>query len=165
LVQINSFIYGHDCLEDLEEFREDPLLEAALKGEVAAPKTIGDFLRDFEPENIASLNRYLSKMSRDIRTQLIEVLPEEHKPKPSMIIDIDSTDHVQSGEKMEGLAWNYKGNWALDSQVAFDELGLCHGVELRPGNTKPGSQAVSLIEQCFSGSLGAVYREAGFLFN
>lgn len=48
LIQLNSFIYGHDCLDDLEEFRNDPLLEAAMKGEVAAPRTIGDFLRDFE---------------------------------------------------------------------------------------------------------------------
>ena len=48
LIQLNSFIYGHDCLEDLEEFRNDPLLEAALKGEVAAPRTIGDFLRDYD---------------------------------------------------------------------------------------------------------------------
>ena len=44
LIQLNSFIYGHDSLDDLEEFRGDPLLEMALKGEVAAPKTIGDFL-------------------------------------------------------------------------------------------------------------------------
>lgn len=151
LIQLNSFIYGHDCLEDLEEFRDDPLLEAALKGEVAAPRTIGDFLRDFEAGDVEKMNRYLSSMARDVREQLIQVLPDEFKPKKSFVIDIDSTCHEQHGEKMEGLAWNYKNIWGLDSQVAFDEMGLCHGVELRPGNTKPGSQAVSLIEQCFSG--------------
>lgn len=81
LIQLNSFIYGHDCLEDLEEFRNDPLLEAALKGEVVAPRTLGDFLRDFEPEHTGKMNRYLSSMARQIRSQLIQVQPEEFKPK------------------------------------------------------------------------------------
>lgn len=152
LIQLNSFIYGHDSLDDLEEFRDDPLLEAALRGEVPAPRTIGDFLRDFMTENHRSMNQYLSTMSRSIRRQLIEVQPEEHKPKKALSIDVDSTQHEQSGEKIEGCAYNYKNIWGLYSEVAFDELGFCHGVELSPGNTKPGSTCVPLIEQCFSGT-------------
>lgn len=151
LIQLNSFIYGHDCLDDLEEFRGDPLLEEALKGEVIAPRTMGDFLRDFREQNINQLNDYLSSMSRQIRKQLIEVQPIEHKPRVAITIDMDSTSHVQSGEQMEGLAWNYKDEWCLDSQVAFDELGFCHGVQLRSGNTKSGVDAASLIEHCFRG--------------
>src|SRR5271156_817909 len=64
LIQLNSFIYGHDCLDDLEEFREDPLLEEFLKGECAAPKTVGDFLRNFAAENHEKMNRYKSWMAR-----------------------------------------------------------------------------------------------------
>lgn len=151
LIQLNSFIYGHDCLDDLEEFRGDPLLEAVMKGEVSAPRTIGDWLRDFEPENIEEMNKFLSRMSRAIRNLLIEVQPDEHKPNSTMVIDIDSTSHVQHGDKMEGLAYNYKNEWCLDSQVAFDELGFCHGVQLRPGNTKSGVDSPALIEHCFAG--------------
>jgi Transposase DDE domain group 1 len=150
LIQLNSFIYGHDSLDDLEEFREDPLLEAALKGEVPAPKTIGDFLRDFTTDNHRKMNGYLRDMSRAIRKQLIEIQPQEHKPNKAMVIDIDSTSHEQSGEKIEGCAYNYKNIWGLYSEVAFDELGLCHAVQLAPGNTKPGSTCVPLIEHCFS---------------
>lgn len=151
LIQLNSFIYGHDSLDDLEEFRNDPLLEEAMKGEVAAPKTIGDWLRDFTPENHEKMNNYLRDMSRAIRKQLIAIQPEEHKPREAMVIDIDSTSHVQSGSQIEGCAYNYKDEWGLYSEVAFDELGLCHGVELAPGNTKPGSTCVPMIERCFSG--------------
>lgn len=151
LIQVNSFIYGHDCLEDLEEFRNDPLLEAALKGEVAAPRTIGDFLRDFSTENLRKMNEYLSFMARKIRDQLIEVQPDEHKPRRALTIDLDSSAHEQEGKKMEGLDWNYNGIWGLYSEVAYDELGFCHGVRLAPGNTKPGSGAVPLIEHCFFG--------------
>ena len=151
LVQVNSFIYGHDCLDDLEEFRNDPLLEAAMKGEVSAPKTVADFLRDFEREHNDRMNGYLGTMSRAIRKQLIAVQPDEYKPAQALTIDMDSTHHEQQGDKMEGLAWNYKNIWGLYSEVAFDELGLCHGVELAPGNTKPGSTCVPLIEHCFAG--------------
>lgn len=151
LIQLNSFIYGHDCLDDLEEFRDDPLLEAALQGKCVAPRTMGDYLRDFRPENIDKMNGFLSSSSRAIRKQLIEVQPEEHKPSAALTIDMDSTDHEQSGKEMEGLSWNYKGHWGLYSEVAYDELGFCHGVQLAPGNTKPGSTCVPLIEHCFSG--------------
>jgi hypothetical protein len=150
LIQLNSFIYGHDTLDDLEEFRDDPLLEAALKGEVVAPRTMGDFLRDFTPDNHNRMNSYLRDMSRAIRKQLIEIQPKEHKPNSAIVIDMDSTCHEQSGEKIEGCAYNYKNIWGLYSEVAFDELGFCHGVQLAPGNTKPGSTCVPLIEHCFS---------------
>jgi hypothetical protein len=151
LIQLNSFIYGHDSLDDLEEFRDDPLLEEAMQGKVVAPRTMGDYLRDFIAENHLKLNRYLRDSSRAIRRQLIEVQPLEHKPSAAITIDIDSTDHEQSGEKIEGCAYNYKGHWGLYSEVAFDELGFCHGVNLEPGNTKPGSTCVPLIRECFSG--------------
>ena len=151
LIQLNSFIYGHDSLDDLEEFRDEPLLEEIMQGKVAAPKTIGDWLRDFSSENHEKMNEYLRDMSRWIRKMLIQVQPEEHKPNPALTIDIDSTDHEQTGEKIEGCAWNYKDHWGLYSEVAYDELGFCHGVELAPGNTKPGSTCVPMIERCFSG--------------
>ena len=151
LIQLSWFIFGHDCLDDLDEFRDDPLLTAKMNGETAAPRTMGDFLRDFEPSNIQQMNSYLSTSSRAIRKQLIEVLPAEYKPSPDPIIDADSTGLEQEGEKMEGLAWNYKNEWGLYSEVAYDELGFCHYMQLGPGNTKPGSTCVPLIEQCFSG--------------
>ncbi len=33
--------------------------------------------------------------------------------------------------------------------MAFDQFGLCHGIELRPGNTKPGDGAADFIERVF----------------
>lgn len=56
LIQLSSFLYGHDSLDDLEEFQDDPTLEAVMKGETVAPRTMGDFLRDFESGHIEKLN-------------------------------------------------------------------------------------------------------------
>lgn len=88
-------------------------------------------------------------MAHYIQDSLKLTLPEEYKPK-KLIIDIDSTPHVQHAEQMEGLAYNYKNEWCLDSQISYDQLGFCYGFQLRPGNTKSGEDAVALIEQSFS---------------
>lgn len=121
-----------------------------MRGETVAPRTMGDFLRDFEEEHLESLNRYLASMSYRIRKQMMSVLPMEHKPKEAPHLSIDTTPHEQCGEKMEGVAWNYDNKWCLDSQVIFDELGLCYGMQLRPGNTKSGVNSRELIENAFS---------------
>ncbi len=150
LIQVSSFLYGHDSLDDLEEFQEDPGVEAMMRGETAAPRTMGDFLRDFEREHLDKMNQYLANMSYRIRRQMESVLPKEYKPRKAPHLSIDTTPHEQSGRKMEGLAWNYQDRWCLDSQVIFDEMGLCYGFELRPGNTKSGSDGVEMIKRAFS---------------
>lgn len=157
-----SFLYGYDCLEDLDHFRNDPKLSELFGSKTAAARTHGDFLRDFEPEHIEKLSQFLNFMSRHIFVQMQLELPEAFKPK-KLIIDVDSTSHEQHGEKMEGLAFNYKNEWCLDSQVSFNQIGLCHGFQLRPGNTKSGVDADSLIRQSFTDGKTQVERK--FKFN
>ncbi len=148
LTLMAAFLYGYDCLEDLDQFRNDPKLTELFGNETAAARTHGDFLRDFEPEHIQKLNQFLNRMSRYIFEQMQIQLSEEFKPK-NLVIDVDSTSHVQHGEKMEGLAFNYKSEWCLDSQVSFNQIGLCHGFQLRSGNTRSGVDAEALIRQSF----------------
>jgi hypothetical protein len=150
LIQVSSFIYGHDSLDDLEEFQDDPALEAIMRGETVAPRTMGDFLRDFEDEHLTGLSRYLAQMSYRIRRQMTSILPEAHKPASAPHLSIDATSHEQCGQKMEGLAWNYDNKWCLDSQVVFDELGLNFGMQLRAGNTGNSVGGRALIESAFS---------------
>lgn len=138
LIQMASFMRGHDCLADLEEFRKDPMLCEVMKGETVAPRTMGDFLRDFESENLVDFNSFLSLQAKAYRVQLEKMLKKAFKPSLAPHLRIDSTSHVQHGRKMEGLGYNYKDEWCLDSQVIFDELGFCWDLELRPGSTKSG---------------------------
>jgi len=56
LTQLASFLYGHDCIDDLIEFKTDPLLATPMKVETVLPRTMGNFLRDFSTKNISSLN-------------------------------------------------------------------------------------------------------------
>jgi hypothetical protein len=145
---IASHLHEAESLSDIAKIKGDPALEALFDDDVAAARTIGDYLRDFEDEHLSKLNEFLAKMSRSFIGHLKEVQPEEFKPK-DLTVDMDSTSHVHYGETIEGLAYNYKSEWCLESQVAFNSFGFCHGLQLRPGNTKSGVDAVPLIYQSF----------------
>lgn len=150
LIQILSFAYGHDCLDDLDEFRADPHMSALLQGESVSPRTMGDFLRDFEDEHLDKMNRFLATQSKSYRAQLEKMKKKDAKPNLAPHLSIDSTDHVQQGVKMEGVEYNYKGHWCLDSQIIFDELGLAWDFELRSGATKSGDGAPEQIRRAFA---------------
>jgi hypothetical protein len=89
LTLISSFIYGHDCLDDLEWFRKDPYLNEVLDGKVSAPRTMGDYLRDFSEENIEGLNKFLTLQQRTYRKYFKKALEEKYRPGP-LVEDIDS---------------------------------------------------------------------------
>jgi Transposase DDE domain group 1 len=150
VIQLASFMRGHDCLADIEEFRRDPMLMEVLRGDIVSPRTMGDFLRDFELENLTAFNGFLSRQAKSYRMQLNKMLKKQFKPSLAPHLSIDSTAHVQSGVKMEGLAYNYKDEWCLDSQVIFDELGMAWDMELRSGNTKSGVAAGAQIRRVFA---------------
>jgi hypothetical protein len=138
---LSGFWYGHDSLDDLEEFEGDPSVEEKLEG-LPSARAMGDWLRDFSEANREELNRFLTRQALSCRKQLARDEP--------ITIDMDSTAHEQSGQKMEGLEFNYDGKWCLDSLVAFDELGLSYGMDLRPGATFSAQGAPQMIERIFS---------------
>ncbi len=158
LATMAAHLYGYDCLEDLDKFRDEPAIKKLFSDKEIAARTVGDFLRDFDEEHLIKLNNFLNKMARHIMVLFYEQLPEVYKPK-KLIIDVDSTSHVQHGEKMEGLAFNYKSEWCLDSQVSFNQMGLCHGFQLRPGNTRSGVDSEKLIRQSFNDTKTQVQRK------
>ena len=136
-----SFWNGYDCLEDVEKLETKPDLEHRFEG-IPSARAIGDFLRDFSGENHGALNQFLVKQSLAARRGLA--------PDQPIVIDMDSTSHVQSGLKIEGVELNYKQEWCLDSLEAFDELGFCYGFNLRAGSTYSSVGAGDEIKRIFS---------------
>jgi hypothetical protein len=137
-----GFLHGHDSIDDQEEYEDEPGIESVL-GETPKPRAMGDWLRDFLDENRLDLNHFLHNQAMSYRKKIAS--------DQALILDMDSTSHIQHGQKMEGLAWNYKKEWCLDSLVVFDEVGLCHGMELRAGNTFSSQGASALLEKCSRG--------------
>ncbi len=137
MILLCGFWYGHDCLDDLEEFEKDPAVEDKLGG-LATSKTIGNFLRDFTEEHIEKLRRFLARQAFKYRMRI------DGKNK-SITFDQDSTFHEQHGEQMEGVVMTRYGVKGLDSLLTFDERGFCYDMELRSGSTFSANNADSMI--------------------
>lgn len=158
LMVMAGHIHGVDALADLAEIEDDPYLAKLFCDDVAAVRTIGDFLRDFTPVHVEMLNDFLNTMSRTLFSSLQMNLEGSFKPE-DLIIDMDSTYHEHFGEKIEGAAWNYKNEWSIETQVAFSNLGYCHFLQMRPGNTKSGVDAAPAIERIFKDARSQALRK------
>lgn len=141
IILIAGFIKGYDCLEDLEQFQKDPLMLEKF-GEIPTAKAIGDWLRDFELHHIEKLKFFLRHQAQVGRKQI--------NVNSALITDYDSTSHIQYGKKMEGLGYDYDGNWCLSSLMCSDELLLAHAFELRAGNTFSSVGVGKMIGEVFS---------------
>ena len=136
-----SFIVGGECLEDIENLKYDEGFLKVVK-HVNAAQTYGDFLRGFDTEQIKNLNH-----------KLIDIALESRKAcclsKNEIILDIDSTIHIQHGKKMEGLGYDYDNNWGLSSLGVFDQYGYQYWMEVRAGNTYTSEGSLECLEAIF----------------
>ena len=138
---IFSFLCGADCLDDLDWLKLDTAFTKVTSGAIA-PTTAGEFLRSFKLRSIEQLEEVLCELSMKQRSVL--------KPQDKNFeLSIDSTPHVQTGLKMEGLSYDYKNNWGLNSLNAYDQYGFSYGFQLRPGSTYSGNGAGAMIRNIF----------------
>lgn len=151
LLLIASLMSGHDCIDDLEEFDDDDLIESLFKGKLPTAKTMGNFLRRFQVENTQALKLFLTKMGYTLREHSLNVHP--HKGEAVPHFKIDGTAHEQHGKKIEGVGWmttsREKHVFGLASQTVFDELGFCYAAELLPAKHPKGNPA-QLLDQVLS---------------
>jgi Transposase DDE domain group 1 len=136
-----GFWHDYDCLEDIEKLETKPDMSHRFEG-IPTARAIGDYLRDFEGFHLEKTNEYLTKQALAARKIFSPDIP--------LILDMDSTSHVQSGKQIEGLGQNYKGEICLDSLDSFDELGFCYGFRLREGGTFSSVGAGHEINRIFS---------------
>lgn len=138
-----GFWLGADCLADVEKLKHDEFLLTKLGGKIPTARSIGSWLRDFEVENLIKTQSFLATQALSYRKHLRSDTP--------LVLDMDSTSHPQCGKKIEGVAWNYKNEWALDSLSTFCDMGFCFGFSLRGGSTFSSTGAVeqlrSIVEQ------------------
>lgn len=137
LILLAGFWYGADCLDDLEDFEDDPAVEDKLGG-LATSKTIANFLRDFSDEEIESLRKFLT-------TQAFKYRQRVSGKDCAITFDLDSTFHEQCSSKMEGLAMNRDGKIGLDSLLTIDDRGFAYDMDLRSGSTYSSEKSDSMI--------------------
>jgi len=140
---ILAFIAGAECLDDLDDLREDQLFSQLCDGGVAST-TMGKFLRLFRLKEIEQIQNFLPKLCLRLR-QKFSIKDER------IIITMDATGHEQYGRKMEGVEFDgHKKQLGLSSQNAFDQYGFCYGWELRSGATHSSVGATNMIQKIFS---------------
>lgn len=147
VTQVNKFksllfamVLGADSLSDMNYFNKDGFFEALCS--TVASRTMGDFLRSFGNRHIERLQEKLTELAIELRLMLFD--------NNKFILSMDSTPHEHYARQMQGLAFNYKNMWCLDSQNAYDQYGLSYLFDLRPGNTHSGNEAERWVHHVFS---------------
>ena len=133
-----GFLSGAECLEDMDRLGSDPMFRE-VNGTLVGSTSYGDWLRKFSGFHLQRLNQDLCRLAGEF-----------HIRSPSaerLILDIDSTGHEQHGEKMEGLASNYKNEWGLDSLEVFDQKGFLYYLNVREGNAFTAVDAPFVISE------------------
>ena len=136
-----SFAVGNDSLSDLDQINQDKLFREVIGGNCSST-SMGDFLRNFGNRHV---DRFQEKLVESVVELRMALYPNDRK----FIITMDSTPHEHYGKKMEGLAWNYKDMWCLDSQNAYDQYGFSYLFNLRPGNTFSGKESELWVHELF----------------
>lgn len=139
---IFKFICGGDSLDDLDWLRLDTAFKTVISGGIA-PTTAGEFLRSFSTRSIELLEEQLTLIALKLR-QII--FPDDN----DFELSIDSTPHIQTGLKMEGLQYDYKNNWGLNSLNAYDQYGFSYGLQLRPRATHSANGTGAMIRNILS---------------
>jgi hypothetical protein len=94
-----GFLGGAECLEDMDRLRSDPMFRE-VNGPLVGSTSYGDYLRKFTEFHLQRLNQELCRLAGEFHMR--------SDSAERLILDIDSTGHEQHGEKIEGLAYNYK---------------------------------------------------------
>jgi hypothetical protein len=137
-----GFQAGNEHLDDWDDLNKDPGYDA-IQRRCYGSKSLGDYLRSFTGSGLHMLRRELIDLSFNLRSKL----QVNNSP---FILDLDSSSHMQYGKKTEGVEYCYKNFPALDSIVAFDELGLQYWHDVRPGSTYTSNGSGQIIHEIFS---------------
>jgi len=145
---------GGECLEDIEVLRQDEAYMDMLGAErIPDPTTAGDFLRRFD--SAASIHTLMDSINF-VRTRVWK-----HRRRmlgDRALIDMDGSVTPTLGEKKEGMAMSYKGEWGYHPLLI--SLGNTQEVmylQNRAGSVASHENAAVLVDKAI-----AVCREAGF---
>lgn len=143
MLLIASLLSGHDCLDDIEEFRDDELILELFSDQLPTAKSLGNFLRRFSEKNIEALKQFITKMGYTLRDHVKRTYPSKGQSIPHF--KIDGTIHEQHGREMEGCGWITKSErekiYGYASQVVFDEIGFCYAGELLSADHPRGNSS------------------------
>jgi hypothetical protein len=149
-----NLLCNGDCLEDIEQLRNDEVYLDALGAQrIPDPTTAGDFCRRFLPDDVETLMDLIN----EIRSQRVWTKQPAEFFREA-ILDADGTIAETTGECKEGMDMSYKGLWGYHPLV----ISLAHTGEPlylvnRSGNCPSSDQAAAYLDRAID-----LCRTAGF---
>jgi hypothetical protein len=127
---------GGQCIEDLDQLRQDKGLARLLGRSVMASRTAHDFLRRIRYDGLDALATVRRRMMRRLAQQTATT---------TATLDCDASLFVSSGRNAR---MSYKGERGYMPMLAFwEELGVVVHDDFRNGNASPGSEALVFLKQ------------------
>lgn len=137
-----GFIAGLDSIDDVTDLKKDKLFSKLTDG-ACADSTMGDFLRSFSKKEIKLLNEFMLSIAMKLRSLLFS-------NDKFVIYSTDATPNEQTGQKIEGVGWNYKKQWGLDTLGLYDHHGFHYCIDIRYGGTHSCNGVEAMMEPVFS---------------
>jgi hypothetical protein len=149
-----NVLCGGDCLQDLEQLRNDEgYLDALGASRIPDPTTAGDFCRRFESaEQVLTLMEAINR----VRLEVWKQQPPEFFARA--VIDADGTIVPTGAECKQGIDISYNGQWGCHPLV----VSLANTKELlyllnRSGNRPSHEEAAGYLDKSIE-----LCRKAGF---
>jgi hypothetical protein len=138
-----NLLAGGECLEDLEQWRNDEVYLDALGAQrIPDPTTAGDFCRRFDPWRVQVLMRAINDVRLRVWRQQPAAFFEE------AIIEADGTMACTTGECKQGMDISYKGEWGYHPLiVSLANTGEPLFVVNRSGNRPSHEGATAYFDQ------------------
>lgn len=128
---------GGDTLDEVNLLRHDPGLTDIFGGPLAAPNSLGEFLRRFDRSALFRLSQVGSFLARQVI---------ERQRLKELTLDIDATLIESKKEEARVMYTGERGYDPLLAWIAEANVWLT-GV-FRPGNASPQSHLLPLIKRC-----------------
>ena len=137
---IYAMVLGADCIEDCDVLRSGRL--SALLGRVAAPSTLGTFLRAFTFGHVRQLDRLLAEALR--RAWATDAGPGAGR----LVIDVDSFIGQVHGPAKQGATFGYTRRRGYHPLLATRaETGEVLHIRLRKGSAASPRGVLRFVEE------------------
>lgn len=146
VAQVLSLFAGGSCLEDLARLQcSGPIRKLLGALSIPDPTTSGDFLRRFDEDQLAALDRAMDDLQRAAWK-----LSRGRQVRDLGIVDLDSHFHPVYGDKKEGTDFSYKGPLGYHPLIAsLAGTGEVLRAINRPGNAPSAEGAAECLREIF----------------
>lgn len=144
LTHVYSLFAGGTCIEDIAYLQQsEPVRRLLGTEQIPDPTTAGDFLRRFDAEDIARLDRVGDQVHRDVWKKHYA-----RGKQAQVLVDLDSHVHHVYGHQKEGTDYTYKGGFGYHPLVvSIAGTQECLRIINRPGNVASAAGSADALEE------------------